>query len=90
MCGKLGNNEVETVENMMSMVVCMVIADTFETDMDTLQPDTALIADLGMTKKLQRELKSALCDMFDDAKMDFKKITTVQDVIEQVARVQLH
>ena len=30
MCGKFGTNEIESMQNMMSMAVYFVIADTFD------------------------------------------------------------
>ena len=35
MCGKFGTNEVESMQNMMSMAVYFVIADTFDVDIET-------------------------------------------------------
>jgi hypothetical protein len=47
MCGKLGSNEVESLQNMMSMAVYFVLADTFDMDFDDIQPNSNLKTDLG-------------------------------------------
>lgn len=90
MCGKLGNNEIETMQNMMSMAVYFVLADTFELDIDEISPDNDLYADFGMTPSIQSRLDDSIMDMFDQKKIDFSRIKTVQDVVNQLAAVQLH
>lgn len=89
MCGKLGNNEVETLENMMSMAVCFVIADTLDLDIDALEPD-AHLSDLGMTEGKRIALDDAIQDMFNQFSVDFTRVSTVRDIVDQVAKVQLH
>lgn len=90
MCGKLGNTEVESLQNMMSMAVYFVLADTFDVDIDDLLPSSDLRADLGMTSSIQTQLDESIMDMFNQAQVDFNRIKTVQDVVDQVAKVQLH
>lgn len=90
MCGKLGNTEVESLRNMMSMAVYFVLADTFDVDIDDLLPSSDLRADLGMTSSIQTQLDESIMDMFNQAQVDFSRIKTVQDVVDQVAKVQLH
>lgn len=90
MCGKLGNTEVESLQNMMSMAVYFVLADTFDVDIDDLSPNSDLKADLGMTSSIQTQLDESIMDMFNQAQVDFSQIKTVQDIVDQVAKVQLH
>lgn len=90
MCGKLGNTEVESLQNMMSMAVYFVLADTFDVDIDELSPSSDLRTDLGMTSSIQSQLDESIMDMFNQAQVDFSRIKTVQDVVDQVAKVQLH
>lgn len=90
MCGKLGNSEVETLENMMSMAVYFVIADTFDLDVDEIQANSNLTKDLGMTKAKQIQLNDAIKDMFNDTSVDFSQVSTIGDVVKQIAKVQLH
>ena len=90
MCGKFGSNEIESLENMMSMAVYFVIADTFDMDVDELYPDSDLINDLGMTSPLQEQLEDSIEEMFDNLHVDFGGVKTVQDIVSQVAKVTLH
>jgi acyl carrier protein len=90
MCGKLGNNEVESLQNMMSMAVYFVLADTFDMDFDDISPNSDLKSDLGMTPTIQAQLDESIMDMFNQAQVDFNQIKTVQDIVDQVAKVQLH
>ncbi|PPD35551.1 MAG: hypothetical protein CTY19_00415 [Methylomonas sp.] len=90
MCGKLGNTEVESLQNMMSMAVYFVLADTFDVDIDDISPNSDLKSDLGMTPTIQSQLDESIMDMFNQARVDFNQIKTVQDIVNQVAKVQLH
>lgn len=90
MCGKLGNTEVESLQNMMSMAVYFVLADTFDVDIDDISPNSDLKADLAMTSSIQTQLEKSIMDMFNQTQVDFSRTKTVQDIINQVAKVQLH
>lgn len=90
MCGKFGGNEVESMQNMMSMAVYFVIADAFDLDVDELDPGFSLASDLGMDAVTQARLDDSIMDMFDNFHVDFARVKTVQDVVDQIARVTLH
>lgn len=90
MCGKLGTNEVDSMQNMMSMAVYFVIANTFDLDVDELYPDSDLKNDLGMTAPIQEQLDASIMDMFNDLQVNFSAVKTVQDIVNQVAKVQFH
>ncbi|WP_426993944.1 hypothetical protein [Methylomonas sp. CM2] len=88
MCGKFGGNEVESLQNMMSMAVQLVIADTFDLDVDDVSLDSDLQNDLGMDADLRDKLDSSIMEMFNELHLDFSRIKTVADVVKQV--VTLH
>lgn len=90
MCGKLGSNEVESMQNMMSMAVYFVLADTFDLDIDDISPNSNLQNDLGMTTSIQQQLDASIMDMFNQTQIDFSRIKTVQDVVDQITTVRLH
>lgn len=90
MCGKLGTNEVESMQNMMSMAVYFVLADTFDLDIDDISPNSDLQSDLGMTNSIQQKLDASIMDMFNQTQIDFSRIKTVQDVVDQITTVRLH
>ncbi|MDT4328630.1 hypothetical protein ACQE3D_10210 [Methylomonas sp. MS20] len=88
MCGKFGGNEAESLQNMMSMAVQLVIADTFDLDVDDVSLDSELQNDLGMDTDLRDKLDSSVMEMFNELHLDFSRIKTVADVVKQV--VTLH
>lgn len=90
MCGKLGSNEVESMQNMMSMAVYFVLADTFDLDIDEIYPTSDLQNDLGMTASIQQQLDASIMDMFNQTQIDFSSVKTVQDVVDQITSVRLH
>jgi len=90
MCGKMGNNEVESIQNIMSMAVYWVIADVFEIDTDQLNPQSNLRADFNMTTEIQHRLNESIREMFNDVCVDFSRVETVQDIVEQVACITIH
>jgi len=90
MCGKMGENEIESMENMMSMAVYLVIADTLDIDVDAIFPDSNLKHDLGMTSAVQHELDQSIMEMFNNFQVDFSKADTVGDVVRQIAKVTIH
>lgn len=90
MCGKLGSNEIESMQNMMSMAVYFVLADTFDMDVEELLPESNLEADLGMTPSIQELLGANIMDMFNNLHIDFSNAKTVQDILNQVNSVTVH
>lgn len=90
MCGKLGTNEVESMQNMMSMAVYFVIADAFDVDIEEVSADSDLKDDLGMTGLIQEQLDGVIMDMFNNLHVDFGQVKTVQDIVNQVTKIQLH
>lgn len=90
MCGKMGGNEVESMQNMMSMAVYCVIADALDVDIDDLEPETDLQRDLGLTSSVQEILDQSIMDMFDNFHVDFSRVKTVQDIVNQVTHITIH
>ncbi len=90
MCGKMGGNEVESMQNMMSMAVYCVIADALDVDIDDLEPETDLQRDLGLTSSAQEMLDQSIMDMFDNFHVDFSRVKTVQDIVNQVTHITIH
>ncbi|MCQ8181787.1 hypothetical protein NP603_11765 [Methylomonas sp. SURF-1] len=78
------------MENMMSMAVYLVIADTLDIDVDAIYPDSNLKHDLGMTAAVQQELDQSIMEMFNNFQVDFSQADTVGDVVRQIAKVTIH
>ncbi len=87
MCGKMGNNEVESMQNMMAMSVYFVIADAFDIDAMDIEPNLNLDKDLHMTTENKQELSESVMDMFNGRQLDFTAINNVQDIIDQIVTV---
>lgn len=90
MCGKIGTNEVDSMQNMMAMAVYFVIADALDVDVDDLYPQADLKQDLGMTEPLRQRLDDSIMDMFDNFHVDFSRVKTLQDIVDQVASLTVH
>jgi acyl carrier protein len=89
-CGKLGDNEIESLQNMMSLAVYSVLADVFNRGIENIAQNYDLRNDLGMTPAIQRKLNIAISDIFDNIHLDFNQINTVQDVIDQVVKSKMN
>jgi len=87
MCGKMGNNEVESMQNMMAMSVYFVIADAFDIDAMDIEPNLNLETDLHMTTETKQDLSESVMDMFNGRRLDFTAINNVQDIIDQIVTV---
>jgi acyl carrier protein len=85
MCGKMGNNEIDTMKNMMAMSVYFIIADTFDIDAMDIEPNNRLEKDLHMTAEIKQDLNNVVIDMFNGCQLDFSAIDNVQDIVDQIA-----
>lgn len=89
MCGKMGNSEIDTIKNMMSMSVYYVIADCFDIDAMKLEPNNALDNDFHMTTEEKSLLSESITDMFNGHQLEFSTIHTVQDIVDQVIKTTM-
>ena len=88
MCGIMGNNEVDSMKNMMAMSVYFIIADAFDLDAMDIEPNNDLEKDFHMTSKTKQDLSELVVDMFAGRQLDFTSTHNVQDVVDQI--VTLH
>jgi len=88
--GKIGENEIESMQNMMAMSVYFIIADTFDVDAMDIDADNDLQKDLHMTSEIKHELNESFMDMFNGHQLDFSKIHKVQDIVDQIVTVELN
>ena len=88
MCGIMGNNEVDSMKNMMAMSVYFIIADAFELDAMDIEPSKDLEKDFHMTSETKQNLSELVVDMFAGRQLDFSNIHSVQDIVDQI--VTLH
>jgi len=87
MCGKMGNNEIDSMQNMMAMSVYFVIADAFDIDAMDIEPNNDLEKDFHMTSENKHDLSESVEDMFNGCQLDFTEIHNVQDVVDQIVTV---
>lgn len=87
MCGKMGNNEIDSMENMMAMSVYFVIADAFDIDVMDIEPDKDLDKDFHMSAKNKHDLSELVIDMFNGRQLDFTSIHNVQDIVDQIVTI---
>jgi len=84
MCGKMGDNEIDSMKNMMAMSVYFVIADAFEIDAMDLEETTGLDKDLNSTKEMKSRLCESVKDMFNGFDLKLGVNTSVKEVVDQI------
>ena len=90
MCGKMGNNEIDSMKNMMSMSVYFVIADSLDIDAMDIDPNSEIDNDLHMTSGMKKHLNESVVDMFDGKQLDFSTIHQVHDIVDQIVANELN
>ena len=85
MCFKIaGGNELATVKVLMTMSFNSVVEEVFGIDLDAIDLNLRLHADLHMTQAMQEEFADKIADYFDGAQVDFEKARTLDDVFDEV------
>ncbi len=84
MRGNTSINEIESVNNLLTLSVYFTIADCLDLDAMTLQADDDLRKDLAMTDIQQQTLFESVKDQFEGEQLDFSVIQTVQDMVDQL------
>lgn len=84
MCGKMGDNEIDSMKNMMRMSIYFVIADVFEIDAMDLEETTELDKDLQSTAEMKSRLCESVKNMFNGFDLTLGNNTSVKEVVEQI------
>ena len=84
MCIKAGNDELDTVKNLMLMALRAAIAQALDVELDEIEPEVRLVADLGMDDAKREELAELVADTFDGLTIDLQAIETIGELYEQV------
>jgi len=74
-------------EQKMTRTIYFVIAESLQIDIQQIRPESHLQQDLAMTPDKQQELTEFIMHLFNDYQLDFTRISTVQDLAEQVLSV---
>lgn len=84
MCFKAGNDELDTVKNLMLMALRAAIAQALDVEMDELEPEQRLVEDLAMDAEKQAELVELIADTFDGLTLDLDALETIGQIYEAV------
>jgi len=84
MCIKAGNDELETVKNLMMMSLNAVVAEALEVDLDRVTTEARLVEDLEMDAPKREALEAAIADVFDGLALDLRRVLTVGTLLAQV------
>lgn len=84
MCIRAGNNELESVKNLMGMSLKAVVADALHADIDTIVDDSRLVEDLHMSANDELELEEMIADVFDGLQISVHSTPTVGALLDQV------
>ncbi len=86
MCGKMGHDEVDSMQNMMAMSAYFVIADALDVDAMELDGEHDTDKDFQLTEADRKLLSESISDMFNGLELDFSQIHQVKDIIDQVVK----
>lgn len=80
MCIKAGENELSSVEALMTMSLNALISDTLDIGIDTLDNSLNLRRDLGMQSAEEIELTQAIAEYFNGLTVNMEQISTIGDL----------
>ncbi|MDD3450278.1 MAG: hypothetical protein PHF72_14785 [Gammaproteobacteria bacterium] len=84
MCFKAGNDELDTVKNLMLMALRAAIAQALDVEMDELEPGQRLVEDLAMDADGRAGLVELIADTFDGLTLDLDALETIGQIYEAV------
>lgn len=79
-----GENELESVKNLMSMSLMAVIADSLDVEIDEIQNSDYLVTDLKMNDTTKIILEEQISDIFDGLQLNLNHVDTVGTLLELV------
>ena len=79
-----GNNELESVKNLMSMSLMAVVSDALDIDIDDIDATAHLTDDLHMNEQSRQTLEADIADIFDGLQLDLHQVDTVGTLVELV------
>lgn len=84
MCIRAGSNELESVKNLMGMSLMAVIAESLDTDIETIDEDSSLVKDLHMDVQGRARLEAMIADVFDGLLVNLNTTPTVGALLDHV------
>ncbi len=80
MCIKTGEDELSSVEALMTMSLNALISDTLDIDIDALDDSLDLRRDIGMQPAEEIELAQAIAEYFNGLTVNMEQISTIGDL----------
>ena len=84
MCIKAGDNELETVKNLMSMSLMAVLAESLGAEIDEIPTDARLVEDLNMDHSKELVLRGLIAEYFDGLEVDLTETPTVDTLLDRI------
>jgi hypothetical protein len=81
---KMGENELETVKNLMAMSLKAVVSEALHADMEGIDERTRLVDDLHMDNDGNARLKALIADIFDGLEVEPERMSTFGDLLERM------
>lgn len=79
-----GENELESVKNLMSMCLMAIISDSLDVEIDGIQPSNHLTNKLQMSDASRQTLEAQIADIFDGLQLDLTQIDTIGTLLDLV------
>ncbi len=84
MCIKAGEDELESVKNLMSMSLRACVAEALHADLESVIDEARLVEDLHMGGRESAQLRELIADVFDGVEVDPDRIPTVAALLDRV------
>lgn len=84
MCIRAGNNELESVKNLMGMSLMAVIAESLQLDIDAIDETQHLTNDLQMDAAGKKRLEAMIAEVFDGLRLNLNTTPTVGVLLDKV------
>ena len=85
---KAEDDELDTLQQLLTVALHAVIAEFLNVPVDRVHPGSRLVADLGMCPQARRRLQRELAFLFDCDELDMPPAMRVEELVAQVAEVE--
>lgn len=90
MCIKAGDNELETVKNLMGMSLKAIVAEALEVDLEEVVESARLREDLHMDERGKAALRALIIEYFDGLEVDIDTMPDFGTLLERVVLSEFH
>ncbi len=82
-------DELSTMKELLAAALQAVIAESLNVNVDRVQPDCRLVADLEMCPPAKRRLQREIAFLFDCADLEIPPAMRVEDLVERITEIEL-